>query len=240
MSAEPSAHDPPRPRPVEVPIDTSFERLVGRPASEAERARLHRIRDVLGLRDNDAFWSIVMALEQYDALFRAYPAKLAEATERAMERVHAACATAAQQEVAAVQRALAEKVAETSVALARKRADRGLRIHSVTAALAAVVAFGCLCVHAGYALAASGTPFWVHPGRDSSTASRLLASVLSAPGGWMSFALLLPAAVRGALVGWRLAVDPLCKPLDRWAGGCLVACCGVGLSACIVVLARVG
>jgi hypothetical protein len=35
---------------------------VGRQVSEAERARLYRLRDALGLRDNDAFWSIVRRL----------------------------------------------------------------------------------------------------------------------------------------------------------------------------------
>jgi hypothetical protein len=30
--------------------------------------------------DNDALWSIVMALEHYDSFFRAYPEKLAEKT----------------------------------------------------------------------------------------------------------------------------------------------------------------
>jgi len=31
--------------------------------SDEERQRLYRLRDALGLRDNDAFWSIVIALE---------------------------------------------------------------------------------------------------------------------------------------------------------------------------------
>ncbi len=50
-------------------LETSFERVVCRVATDAERTRLYRIRDALGLRDNDAFWSIVMALEYYDPLF---------------------------------------------------------------------------------------------------------------------------------------------------------------------------
>jgi hypothetical protein len=73
-------------------IETVFEQLVGRKPTEPERERLYRLRQVLGLRDNDAFWSIVMALEHYDAFFRAYPAQLAEVTELAVESVRAACA----------------------------------------------------------------------------------------------------------------------------------------------------
>ena len=113
-----------------------------------------------------------MALEHYDALFRVYPAQLSEVTERAVENVRAACAAAALEEVAAVQRALAAKVAETSVELAHKLADKPLGIHQATPAHAAVVAFGSLCVHAGYELATTGAPSWVHAPQGASDASR--------------------------------------------------------------------
>jgi hypothetical protein len=50
-----------------VTIEETFAKVVGRHASDEERQRLCRLRDALGLRDNDAFWSIVMALEYYDS-----------------------------------------------------------------------------------------------------------------------------------------------------------------------------
>jgi hypothetical protein len=123
-------------------VESVFAKLTGRTASQPERERLYRLRDALGLHDNDAFWSIVMALEHYDSFFRLYPAQLAEVTSRTIESVHAACASAAAQEVALVQRSLSEKVAETSVVLARKLADKPIGIHRFSLALAAVVAFG--------------------------------------------------------------------------------------------------
>ncbi len=219
-------------------IETSFEQLVGRRATEPERERLYRLRQVLGLRDNDAFWSIVMALEHYDALFRVYPAQLAEVTERAVENVRAACAAAAHEEVATVQRALAAKVAETSVELAHKLAAKPLGVHRVTAALAAVVAFGTLCVHAGYELSMTGRPFWVHEPQGASNFSRALASVLFVPAGWMIFALLMPVAARGVMFGWRLAGDPLSERHERAIGCCIVGCCVVGGAGCAAILAR--
>ncbi len=76
-------------------VEEAFAKVVGRQASEEERARLYRLRDALGLHDNDAFWSIVMALEHYDSFFRRYPAELAEYTERCIEgRSASALATA--------------------------------------------------------------------------------------------------------------------------------------------------
>ena len=46
-----------------VSVEETFAKVVGRHASDEERQRLYRLRDALGLSDNDAFWSIVMALE---------------------------------------------------------------------------------------------------------------------------------------------------------------------------------
>jgi hypothetical protein len=57
----------PRRSPAVVTIEETFAKVVGRHASDEERQRLCRLRDALGLRDNDAFWSIVMALEYYDS-----------------------------------------------------------------------------------------------------------------------------------------------------------------------------
>jgi len=105
-----------------VTLEETFAK-VGRHASDDERQRLYRLRDALGLRDNDAFWSIVMALEHYDSFFRRYPAELAEHTERCIEDARVAFAAAAGREAAQVQRTLSEKVAETSVAMARRLAE---------------------------------------------------------------------------------------------------------------------
>jgi hypothetical protein len=50
------------------PLDDAFSKLLGRQATDAERERLHRVRDVLGLGGNDALWLVLLALEHYDSL----------------------------------------------------------------------------------------------------------------------------------------------------------------------------
>jgi hypothetical protein len=219
-----------------VTVEDTFAKLMGRQASEAERTRLYRLRDALGLRDNDAFWSIVMALEHYDSFFRQYPAQLAEQTGRCIENARAAFAVAAAREAAQVQRVLSEKVAETSVEIARKLAEAPLRLHRVTAVLAALVAFGALCVHAGYSLALADKPFWVARTESTSGLSRSLAIVLSLPAGWMMFALLLPAAMYGARQGWRSAAGAVADWSDKVLGWALLLVCVMGSVACAVLL----
>jgi hypothetical protein len=221
-----------------VSVDDLFSKLVGRQATEAERERLYRVRDALGLRDNDAFWAIVMALEHYDSFFRRYPVELAEATESAMEGLRAASRAAAAEEVALVQRVLAEKVAQTSVEIAKKLSGKPIEFHRVTLVLAAVVAFGGLCEQAGYSFGSTAPPFWSLRGPGLRGTERLLACVLSAPAGWMIFALLLPAAAYGFKIGRDLATDVSGERPERILGVCIAALCVIGAVACTALLLK--
>jgi hypothetical protein len=220
-----------------VSVEEAFAKVVGRQASEEERARLYRLRDALGLADNDAFWSIVMALEHYDAFFRAYPAQLAEETRGCIERARAAFAMAAEKEAAQVQQVLSQKVAETSVAIARRLAERPVGLHRVTMILAAVVAFGALCVTAGYSLATPAKPFWVTGAETLTPLQREAAVVLAAPAGWMVFALLVPAAGYGARTGWVTASETTDRR-EQIVGWGIVGACAFGAAACAVMLAK--
>jgi hypothetical protein len=220
-----------------VSLEETFAKVIGRHVSDEERQRLYRLRDALGLRDNDAFWSIVMALEYYDSFFRRYPAELAEHTQRCIEDARAAFAAAAEREAAHVERTLSEKVAETSVAIARRLAERPVGLHRVTMLLAAVVAFGSLCVSAGYSLAAPVKPFWVTRAETLTPLERNAGALLAAPAGWMLFALLLPVAGYGVRVGWLTASETSARR-EKIVGWGLVAACTFASAACAVMLAK--
>lgn len=58
-------------------LSSSFERLLGHKASDEQVRRLYEVKDALKLGDNDALWTVVLALEHYDSLYREYPARLA-------------------------------------------------------------------------------------------------------------------------------------------------------------------
>jgi hypothetical protein len=237
----PTAHssEPREGGPADTPtsVEGAFAKLTGRQASEEQRERFYRLRDALGLRDNDAFWSIVVALEYYDSFLRQYPAQFAEASARAIENARAAFAAAAQKEAAHVQRILAANVAETSVNIARGLADRPIGVHHVSLWLGAAIAFGALCVHAGYRLASVDATVAPPHASDLRGMPRALASVLSIPAGWMIFACLLAAATQGIRTGWAVARDPSADRRDRVLAGCLVALCVGGSVACAALIA---
>lgn len=95
-------------------LKESFALLIGRQATDREIERLHRIKGALGIRDNDALWSVLLALESYDALYREYPAAIAKETQRILEVVRAESKTIAQAEMARVMTSLADQVKGTS------------------------------------------------------------------------------------------------------------------------------
>jgi hypothetical protein len=222
-----------------VNLEERFAKVVGRPASEAERERLYRIRDALEVHDNDALWTIVMALEHYDSLYRRYPEQLATETTRAIEGARQAFADAATSEAAKVHGVLARQVARTSAELAKKLAERPVGVPWIAAAGAALVVFGAICLSAGVVLGSGARPFWMTRGRTPGGWLGALGMVLGAPAGWMAFALLLPAAGYGAWNGWRLVRAEESESVDRWVGWIMVGASVFGAVGCVVVLAEV-
>jgi len=64
-------------------LDDSFTKLLGRQPSDAERQRLYRVRDALGLKNNDALWLVLMALEHYEQLYAGIPERIEAAAKKA-------------------------------------------------------------------------------------------------------------------------------------------------------------
>jgi hypothetical protein len=213
--------------------EEAFAKLLGRQATDKERERLYRVRDALGMRENDAFWYIVMILEFYDSLYLSYPARMTEAAEVAIERARGAFEAAAVAETARVRGLLADEVARR--AAAKPGMELGGVLALAGAALAIVVLFGALCVSAGWALGSQGGG----GGLEGSVGGPLMARVLSVPAGWMAFALVLPGLVHVGRLGWRLTRGGA-TPAERVGGWGLLGVSAVGGVACIVVLARIG
>ena len=46
-------------------LDDSFAKLLGKQPSDSERQHLYRVRDALDLKNHDAIWMILMALQHF-------------------------------------------------------------------------------------------------------------------------------------------------------------------------------
>jgi hypothetical protein len=105
-------------------VFSAFEMLLGRTATETERAQLRKIRDALDLRDNDALWSVLFALQYYDSLYRQFPKAIAAEAAKILAETRAASEAVMRANVASAQADLARAVALTAQGVAQSVARR--------------------------------------------------------------------------------------------------------------------
>jgi hypothetical protein len=164
-----------------------------------------------------------------------YPALLAEHTEGCIEHARAAFAAAGEREAAHTQRTLSEKVGDER----RDRAPLGRKavgVHRVRMLLAAVVAFGALCLSAGYSLAAPVKPLWIAKAETVAPLQETAAVVVGAPAGWIVFARSwYRPRFYGARVGWVTASRSI-ERRDKIVGWRIVVACVFASAACVANL----
>ncbi len=138
----------------------------GRRLSEAEAARLREVGNRLNLREDDALWPLLAALEYQRVYYEALPKKIAAASKTIMDGM----AAAAEKETAAAQARLTDSVVREAQNLASKiQYDRLVPMGLL--ALICLLAYGSLMLWAG---------FRIDTGRDVP-----LAAILHMPSGWL-------------------------------------------------------
>lgn len=104
---------------------SAFEKLLGRTATETERDQLRKIRDALDLRDNDALWSVLFALQYYDSLYRQFPKAIAAEAKQILsatrKTVEATARAAVEDARAELVRAIAISAQGVAESVARRR-----------------------------------------------------------------------------------------------------------------------
>ena len=148
----------------------------GRELSEAEAARLREIGNSLNLREDDALWPLLAAMEYQRVYYEALPDKIAGASRAIMDGM----AAAAEKETATAQARLTDSVVEEARNLASK-IQYGKLVPMWLLALICLLAYGSLMLWAG---------FRIDTGRDMP-----LAAVFQMPSGWLICGLSLVAGV---------------------------------------------
>ncbi len=157
----------------------------GRELSEAETARLREIGSSLHLREDDALWPLLAAMEYQRIYYEALPEKIAGASRAIMDSM----AVAAEKETAAAQAKLTNSVVKEAQNLASK-IQYGKLAPMWLLALICLLAYGSLMLWAGFRI---GT------GRDMP-----LAAIPYMPSGWLISGLCL---VAGVFCGWGAATE---------------------------------
>jgi len=105
-------------------VYSAFEKLLGRTATETERAQLRKIRDALDLRDNDALWSVLFALQYYDSLYRQFPKAIATEASKVLAECRSASEASARSGVENARADLARAIALSAQGVAQTVARR--------------------------------------------------------------------------------------------------------------------
>jgi hypothetical protein len=159
-----------------------FQALMGRALRREDRERLEKIRKALGIRANDAVWDVMIAMDYHLQLYAAVPRELAAQRQKMVSELRSITDGRGQES-----RRAAGGPLSRLWPFCGESAVRG----------ATAIAFGAICIAAGYSMAARGRPPW--------GATRPLGEVLGAPAGWLIFLILLPVASRWVRAGWAAA-----------------------------------
>ena len=205
-------------------VESAFEKLIGRQPTDREVQALYRVKNALGIRDNDALWMVIMALESYDSLYRRYPTIITGEIRKVVDEQKVLIAAMADAESKRALGTLAQAVSDTSQAISSKVADASLHL-AFGWLLLGLLGFGSLCVFVGVAIASGSPPYWTHQSPGESVILAVLGSLARTPAGWIA-ALGGAAATMASL--YRARVDLLTG--KRW--GLLASAVALALLSC--------
>lgn len=133
-------------------IVDAFEAAWQRRATPEEADRLHRVQTVLGVKDNDAILVLMVALEHYQGLYSAMPARIEAAAKAAVgetkETTEKIAATAAQLAHGDLVEQLGKAVNQVASDAAKKQQWKALGAGIAAAAISLLVT-GWVCFDAG-------------------------------------------------------------------------------------------
>lgn len=182
-------------------LRSNFEKLLDRKASEEEIKHLYHVKNALGIRDNDALWLILMALESYNTLYKRYPAMLAAEFAKMVEKQQEHLEVVADAETKKYLSKLTDSVVGTAKHIAGKQSDAMLLL-SWGWFFVALTVFGALCVMVGYVVGTGKIPPWWYPGDNLGT--MVAGTLAKTPAGWITA---LGAAIVSTGALWRIKDD---------------------------------
>ena len=100
---------------------SSFERMLGRAATERERDQLRRVQTELGLRENDALWLVIFALQYYEGLYRQFPKAISSEAQRILSETRETAEATIRAGAESAKADLAKAIATTARDVARRQ-----------------------------------------------------------------------------------------------------------------------
>jgi hypothetical protein len=165
-------------------IENSFKALLGRQPSEKEIGSLYRVKNALNIRDNDALWLVLMALESYDTLYSKYPALIAGQVDDVIEKQRDLIVQIIDAESKRALGTLSAAVAKTSQTVASKVAHTA-RWQAWGWVSIGLATFAALCMTVGFILGSGNVPFWAKHQTLKGPFETIASILMKAPVGWI-------------------------------------------------------
>lgn len=213
-------------------VERSFERLLGRQPTDKEIQNLYRVKSALDLKDNDALWLVLIALESYDTLYRRYPDMVNAEVAKTVEQQRAAIAAMADAETKKAINELAQAVNRASEAVAL-RLTQASWMQAAGVMMLGLVLYGAFCVFVGFVLGSGKMPWWApRTAEYDSLLALLYASLMHTPAGWIGA---IVAGSTGLAAMWYARRDIVGhRRLDLALQGLLLLLIGLGCAMPLV------
>jgi hypothetical protein len=116
-------------------LDSLFQQLLSTLPTDKQRVALLTLQKKLGIRDDDALWSVLVILEHYEKLYEAIPEKIATAASFALQQAQ----TGLERSAEGVRRRLEDEIADELMDLVERTAvDRAKAARRWATALSAL------------------------------------------------------------------------------------------------------
>lgn len=199
-------------------IVEAFEAAWQRKATPEEADRLHRVQTVLGVKDNDAILVLMVALEHYQGLYSAVPARIEEAARAAVgeakETARRVANTAAQLAHSDLVEHLGKAVNQVASDTARKQQWKALGIGIGTAAITLLLT--------GWLTFQQGKEVGIAEGYQVARHEAAAASWANTPEGQLAYRLALVGSLqkvaRCSQPGWQVSNKGACLPYSASDG----------------------
>jgi hypothetical protein len=128
-------------------ISDSFAKLLGRQASDAERQQLYKVRDALDLKNNDALWLVLIALQHYQTSYEKIPNAITQASKTTLDNIKVTADAAVMASAEAAKADLAKAVASAAREVAHNTSAKHMYIW---ASSCIAIAFFCFAAFGWY------------------------------------------------------------------------------------------
>ena len=105
-------------------LNDSFAKLYGRQLTDSEIQKLYRVRDALEIKNNDALWLVIMALQFYQTEYEKIPSLISKTTNETLSNIKSTADATMQASAAEVKRYLAVAVADSAKKIAYETATK--------------------------------------------------------------------------------------------------------------------